>query len=74
MQSLEKVELAIANKMYVKKAFPIEPPYSAALGKYFDASAENVDFLNKATADIINKWVAQKTKNKINKIVSSGNE
>jgi serine protease inhibitor len=40
--------LSIANKMYVKKGFPIEPPFSSALEKYFGASAQSVDFLDKA--------------------------
>lgn len=72
LQSLKKVELAIANKVFVKNAFPIEPAFSSTLVKAFGASAENVDFLNEATVEIINSWVAQQTKDKIKNLVKPG--
>lgn len=71
MRSTE-VKLAIANKMYVKEAFPIEPAFTAALEKNFNASAEVVDFLEDSTINIINKWVEEKTDKKIMNIVSPG--
>lgn len=72
LQSLKKVELAIANKVFVKNAFPIEPSFSSTLVKTFGASAENVDFLNEATVEIINSWVAQQTKDKIKNLIKPG--
>ena len=67
-----KGTLSIANKMYVKKGFPIEPPFSSALEKYFGASAQSVDFLDKATVGIINEWVEKQTNDKIKDIVAPG--
>jgi serpin B len=64
--------LSIANKMYVKKGFPIEPPFSSALEKYFGASAQSVDFVDKATAGIINEWVEKQTNGKIKDLVKPG--
>lgn len=65
--------MVIANKMYVKKAFPIEAPFLLALDKKFNATAENVDFLSDATVRLINAWVAEKTKDKIQNIAYKGN-
>jgi serine protease inhibitor len=54
--------------MYVKKGFPIKPPFSSALEKYFGASSQSVDFLDKATVDIINELVEKQTNDKIKDI------
>lgn len=68
----KNVKVTIANKIYVQKGFAIEQPFSSALTKYFNSSAQKIDFLDESTVFKINKWVAQKTNGKINKIVSAG--
>ncbi|CAB3385440.1 Hypothetical predicted protein [Cloeon dipterum] len=67
----EKVELSLANKIYVKQDFPILEEFSMALAKYFQVKAENVVFTDPSTADKINKWVSEQTKNKIKNLVDS---
>jgi serpin B len=69
---LQEVELSIANKMYVKTGFSIEPAYSSALEKSFAASAQNVNFLDAAAVDIINGWVEEQTKDKIKNLILPG--
>jgi serine protease inhibitor len=69
---LQEVELSVANKMYVKTGFPIEPAYSSALEKSFNASAQNINFLDATTVDIINGWVEQQTKDKIKNLILPG--
>jgi len=65
--------LLIANKIFVKKGFTIQPAYTKALKQYFGATGQIVDFLDKeAAAEQINKWVAENTKNKIMDIVAPG--
>jgi serine protease inhibitor len=58
--------------MYVKNGFSIEPAFSSALEKSFNASAQNVNFLDDATTGIINDWVALQTKDKIQNLIQSG--
>lgn len=64
--------MVVANKMYVKKDFPIEAPFLSALNKKFNATAENVDFMNETTMGLVNAWVAEKTQGKIQNIASKG--
>jgi serine protease inhibitor len=56
---------SIANIIYVKKGFPIKPPFSSAIEKNFGASVQNIDFLLYTTAYNINEWV-QKQQCKLN--------
>jgi serine protease inhibitor len=58
--------------MFVKTGYSIEPAYSSTLKKSFNASVQNVNFLDASTADIINDWVAQQTKNKIKDVIQQG--
>jgi serpin B len=59
--------LNIANALWVQKDFPILNEYSDSLQKYYSAKAENLDFINNAeeSRGIINKWVENKTNDKI---------
>ncbi|XP_065333034.1 antichymotrypsin-2-like isoform X1 [Cloeon dipterum] len=71
LREAQKVELSIANKIYVKQDFPILEEYSTALEKYFQVEAENVVFTDPSTADKINDWVSKQTKDKIQNLVDS---
>jgi serpin B len=59
--------LNIANALWVDKDFPILDNYSQSLQKYYSAKAENLDFFNnpEGSREIINKWVENKTAQKI---------
>ncbi|XP_065334885.1 serpin B4-like [Cloeon dipterum] len=71
LRRAKKVELSLANKIYVTKDFPILEEYSMALEKYFQVEAENVVFTDPSTADKMNEWVSEQTKNKIKNLVDS---
>ncbi|CAB3385094.1 Hypothetical predicted protein [Cloeon dipterum] len=71
LREAPSVELSIANKIYVKQDFPILEEYSTALEKYFQVEAENVVFTDPSTADKINDWVSNQTKDKIKNLVDS---
>ncbi|XP_065334642.1 uncharacterized protein LOC135935939 [Cloeon dipterum] len=69
LRRAKKVELWIANKIYVKQNFPILAEYSKALKKFFKVEAENVVFTDPSTADKMNEWVSKETNNKITNLV-----
>lgn len=66
--------LNIANALWVQKDFPILKEYSDSLLKYYSAKAENLDFANdpEGSRDIINKWVENKTAQKIKDLLPRG--
>jgi len=66
--------LNIANALWVQKDFPILNEYSDSLQKYYSAKAENLDFVNNAeeSRGIINKWVENKTNDKIIDLLPPG--
>jgi serpin B len=59
--------LNVANALWVDKDFPILDNYSQSLQKYYSAKAENLDFFNNpdGSRETINKWVENKTAQKI---------
>jgi serpin B len=66
------VELAVANRIFVKEAFPLLAEFTGALEKSFKASAQNVNFTDPATIKIVNDWVAEQTKDKIKDLIKPG--
>ena len=68
------VELSIANALWAQKGHPFRPEFvKVAFGQY-GAKLNQVDFTTQAdaAAEEINGWVAEKTKNKIQDILSPG--
>lgn len=63
-------KVCIANSMWAQKDFPFLDSFVATEKKYFYAKVDNVDFADSRTADKINKWVADNTKNLIKDVVS----
>ncbi|XP_065333054.1 antichymotrypsin-2-like [Cloeon dipterum] len=70
-QETRNVELAVANKIYIRKDSPIAEDYSSSLKQYFDIEAENVVFMEPETVEKINDWVAKQTNNKIKNLVDT---
>ena len=69
-----KYNLSTANAFWVQKDFGILDEYVNVLQKYYDASANLVDFI-KATEEArqtINKWVEDKTNDKIKDLIPVG--
>ncbi|MBI3639844.1 MAG: hypothetical protein HY223_05960 [Thaumarchaeota archaeon] len=63
--------LNIANALWVQKDYPILQEYFESLQKYYSAKAENLDFINhtEESRNIINKWVEDKTAQKIKNLL-----
>ncbi|MCL2738557.1 MAG: serpin family protein [Bacteroidales bacterium] len=62
-------QLGIANSIWYHDGFPVKQPFIDINQKYFDAVVKALDFSKSDAADIINKWCADKTKNRIEEII-----
>jgi len=67
-----KYDLDIASKLFIQDGFKLLTPFVNTIKtNYTDAFAQ-INFANsKAASDTINRWVSEKTKDKIKKIVSA---
>jgi len=67
-----KITLEIANMLWGQKGSKLLKSYLTNCKKYFGASLRELDFLGNSSgsADIINKWVSDKTNNKIKNLVN----
>lgn len=65
----KKVETGIANSIWYRHSFTIEQDFLDVNKEYFDARVTALDFDNGSSRDVINNWVAEKTKNKIKEII-----
>jgi len=61
-------EISIANSIWYRSGFSVKQPFIDINKKYFDAEVRELDFSKPNAADIINKWCADKTKNRIEEI------
>ena len=70
LQSLdEDVIFEIANAVYYDSGFPVKQSFFDINKNYYDAEVEGLDFGNPSTIEAINDWVAEKTHDKITKII-----
>ncbi|MCX7995396.1 MAG: serpin family protein [candidate division WOR-3 bacterium] len=69
-----KYKLHIANALWIQKDYPFLPSYLKTIQKYYDGYARNVDFVAapEPTRQIINKWVEEKTNQKIKDLFPPG--
>uniref|UniRef100_A0A1I8MEJ9 Serpin domain-containing protein n=2 Tax=Musca domestica TaxID=7370 RepID=A0A1I8MEJ9_MUSDO len=68
------VTLKIANKIYVKQNEELNKNYNDLLSQNFYTTAENIDFTKtKNATKIINDWIASKTDNMIENLISEDN-
>jgi len=71
LNSLEKVTLHIANKVYVMKDFPLKSNFKTVLMESFLSEAESINFAESIqAANNINQWVQGKTNNKIKDLIT----
>lgn len=63
-----KVKLGLYNSVWYKKLIPFEPDYIKGLKDDFQAEVSGLDFKSTDTS-YINKWVRDKTNNKIQKVL-----
>jgi serine protease inhibitor len=65
-----KVHLAVANSIWVHIGIELAPDFVQRIRDYYAGEVANVDFHQPGAADIINKWVASKTNDKIRELVT----
>lgn len=55
----------LANSIWIDEEFPIKEPFAKINRETYDSEIHNIDFGSPVTLNVINKWCADKTKNKI---------
>ena len=63
-------DITIANSVWYHNDFSVKDSFVDINKNYFDAKVQALDFHYPAAVDIINKWVAEKTNNRIRGIVN----
>nr|WP_321355049.1 serpin family protein [uncultured Draconibacterium sp.] len=72
LKSLDpKVILEIANAIYYRENFSVEDDFVTTNQNYYDAEVEAIDFGSPQALNTINGWVADKTHDKIDKIIDN---
>ncbi len=70
LEQLGEAELEIANALWVDARATIASDFVQLCQDVYEAAAATLDFTNPASADVINKWVSDKTKGTIPSIVT----
>ncbi len=65
----KKIDISIANSIWYRNNFNVLPEFINTNKEFYHAEVETLDFSSTAAKDIINKWVADNTKNKIESII-----
>ncbi|OQY03661.1 MAG: hypothetical protein B6I20_04650 [Bacteroidetes bacterium 4572_117] len=66
-----RVDFNIANSIWYKENFSVLPDFITTNENFYNAEVRALDFGNSNSADVINNWVADKTNDKIIKIVDN---
>jgi len=70
LRSHDGVQLSIANALWSDRKTPLSPDFVSRSRDLYEAEAHSLDFLSPDAADIINNWVKQQTRGRIDSIVS----
>jgi serine protease inhibitor len=65
-----KIQLAMANSIWVRIGSALSPDFAQRIKEYYTGEAVNLDFKRADAADIINRWVENKTHEKIRELVT----
>jgi serpin B len=70
----EDYELAVANRIYLERTFPLRESFVALTRDSYRAPLEKVDFVNEPDPSrvLINQWVAGQTHDRIRDLIPSG--
>ncbi|XP_030573064.1 serine protease inhibitor 42Dd-like [Drosophila novamexicana] len=76
LKSSEEGILRFGNRLYVTNDMDILIKYEKKIKKVFNTNVNRVDFSDPKSVNVINRWVAQITNNKITKLIDkfNGNE
>jgi len=69
----KKIDLNIGNSIWIRDGFSINKDFIKNNEKKFKARVSSLDFSNPASLEIINKWIREETKGKIEKMIDSSN-
>ncbi len=64
-----KVIMEIGNSIWYRDNFPVKEDFLNVNKTFYDAKVNRLDFTDPASVGIINGWVAEKTHDKIDKII-----
>jgi serpin B len=67
----ERVIMEIANSVWVEKRLSVKKPFMTALETYYLAEARSFDVTDDGAVNVINGWIADKTHDKIQKMLES---
>ena len=62
-------QLGIANSIWVKQGFKVYDSFVSVNKKWYDADVRELDFSSPTATDVINKWCADKTNQRIKKVL-----
>jgi serpin B len=65
----EKVTMEVANSIWYSDIYPVEQSFLDVNKTYYNAEVEAADFSDPNTVNLINKWVSDKTHEKIPEII-----
>jgi len=68
-QASSSATLAIANAVWFSPHIQLKPEFVALSQDYYDAKASALDFTDPRAAGIVNRWVSENTRGKIDKII-----
>jgi len=69
-----KVELAISNAIFYRNTFPVKDAFKMTNQNYYNAEVSGLDFAKTTeTLNMVNGWVKNNTKGKIDKIIEKVN-
>ncbi|HOQ01714.1 MAG TPA: serpin family protein [Acetivibrio clariflavus] len=66
-----QIELDVANSIWIKKNSQIKESFLNKNNEVFDAYSSFLDFSSPEACDIMNKWISDATKGKINNVIKS---
>ena len=69
LQVDKKVDLSIANSIWYRLGLKVEEEFLDINRRYFDALVESLDFNDPSSLEIINGWVKENTRGKIQEII-----
>ena len=72
LASLRGKDLQIADQTFIQHGFTPETSYLDTLARSYGSGMQSIDFRSPDAADLINKWVADRTDDRIKKLVDPG--
>jgi serine protease inhibitor len=66
-----RVTVRIGNSVWSKQGIPFEPAFYDAVKNFFNAEANELDFANPSSVDVINGWARDATNGRIQKVIET---